>query len=187
MSPERSNLEALRLLFPLDLGGDHAGDQLVEGAALDAAQAAGDALVSEMFPYTATWSLPSWERVYAVVPASGEPLQSRRDKVVAKMREKGGLSIAYFTSLCEALGFQVEIEEPLPFMAGWAAAGDELFVPEIVHQWGVLILNQPIYQFRAGESGAGEALLWWSPQTHLENLINKLKEADTYVYFVYSE
>ena len=85
------------------------------------------------------------------------------------------------------MGYDIDIVEPMPSMAGWLAAGDELFGEEIVHQWGVKIKNQPVYYFRAGESAAGEPLLWWESQSVLEELFISLKPAHTYVYFIYGE
>jgi uncharacterized protein YmfQ (DUF2313 family) len=87
--------------------------------------------------------------------------------------------------LATALGYEVEIIEPVPFMAGWGAAGDEIFDPSVNYQWGLIIHNQPVYLFLAGESAAGEPLSWWRPQTALESLFVELKPAHTYVYFSY--
>ncbi|MCL2791429.1 MAG: Mu transposase C-terminal domain-containing protein, partial [Desulfobulbus sp.] len=39
----------------------------------------------------------------------------------------------------------IEIEEPVPSMAGWLCAGDELFAPEVVWQWGVRVSGVPFY------------------------------------------
>ena len=185
MSVEQTNKHTLQLLFPLELGGDFATDLELEAKHLDEAQASGDALLKEMSPATTEKLLTSWERVLAITPGADEPLQSRRDKVVRKIRERGGLSIPYFQRLAESLGYEVEIVEPVPFMAGWGCASDELFDENIIYQWGLTIYNQPVYEFRAGESTAGESLLWWDSQTNLENIFKELKPAHTFVYFSY--
>lgn len=187
MSADRKHNNVLRLLFPVELGGDHDADLELEGKSLDTAQSVADQLLQEMFPDRALWLLPRWEAVLGINPEEDEPLQSRRDKVVKKIRERGGLSLPYFKRLIETLGYQVEIEKLVPFMAGWSSAGDTIYDESILHLWGTKILNQPVYEFRAGESAAGESLLWWNPQTYLENMLVDLKPAHTYVYFSYAE
>lgn len=185
MSPK--HIDTLRLLFPIELGGEHAADLALDAKHLDTAQASADTLLSEIFPDATALLLTDWERVLGLTPAAEEPLQLRREKVVRKIRERGGLSIPYFTAMAEALGYVVKVVEPLPFMAGWGAAGDELFDDTIIYQWGLEIYNQPIYEFRAGESAVGEMLTWWDSQVYLEELFRELKPAHTFVYFSYIE
>lgn len=175
----------LRLLLPFELGGDHAADLQVDARHLDTAQASGESLLIEMFPDQAARLLADWERVLGLKPGAEDPLQLRRDQVIRKIRERGGLSRAYFIGLAQSLGYQIEIVEPVPFMAGWGRAGDELFGQSICYQWAVRILNQPVYHFRAGVSAAGERLTWWAAQTMLEEVIQELKPAHTFVYFLY--
>jgi uncharacterized protein YmfQ (DUF2313 family) len=183
----RANIDILRLLFPVELGGEHNADLALDAKHLDTAQASADTLLAEVFPDTTERLLASWERVLGLTPGADDPLQFRREKVMRKIRERGGLSIPYFMTLAQTLGYVVEIVEPLPFMAGWGAAGDELFDATIIYQWGLEIYNQPIYEFRAGESVAGEMLTWWDSRTYLEDLFRELKPAHTFVYFSYIE
>ncbi|MDH5298116.1 MAG: YmfQ family protein [Desulfobulbaceae bacterium] len=171
--------------MPLALGGVFDDDVAVESAHLDSAEANGDALLLEMYPDTTASLLPDWERVLALTPGDDEPLQSRRAKVVRKLRERGGLSIPYWLRLAESLGYEVEIVEPTPSMANWLCADDELFDEVVDYQWGLVIKNQPVYEFCAGESCAGEPLLWFESQTYLEELFTRLKPGHTDVYFVY--
>ncbi len=179
------NKDTLRLLFPVELGGDHDADLAMDAKHLDIAQASAENMLAEMFPNTTSQLLVDWERVLAISPGADDPLQYRRDKVVRKIRELGGLSISYFARLAESLGYVVKIVEPVPFMAGWGAAGDELFGDSVVYQWGLEIYNQPIYEFLADGSAAGEMLSWWDSQTLLEELFRELKPAHTFVYFSY--
>lgn len=181
----RSTKDTLRLLFPVELGGDHAADLALDAKHLDKAQTSAEVLLVEMFPDQAAVTLVDWERVLDIHPGADDPLQYRRDKVVRKIREKGGLSIPYFARLAESLGYVFKIVEPVPFMAGWGVAGDELFDDLIVYQWGLEIYNQPIYEFRANGSAAGEMLSWWDSQTLIEELFRELKPAHTFVYFSY--
>lgn len=178
-------LDTLRLLFPVELGGDHDADLTLDARGLDTAQANAEILLAEMFPDQAAVLLVDWERVVGITPGMDEPLQLRREAIVRKIRDRGGLSVAYFASLAASMGYVVNIAEPLPFMAGWGAAGDELFSDVVVYQWGLEIHNQPIYEFRAGESTAGEMLSWWNQQAWLEEVFRELKPAHTFVYFSY--
>jgi len=179
------NETVTRLLMPLELGGVFDDDVAIEAAHLDAAEANGDALLLEMFPDTASTLLPDWERVLGITPAADEPLQSRQDKALQKWREKGGLSIPYFTALAESLGYEVEIVEPLVSMADWLCADDELQDETCDGWWGLVIKNQQVYEFRADTSCADECLLWFDSQTFLEELFKRLKPAHNDVYFVY--
>lgn len=179
--------QTLRHLFPLDLGGTHQADLEHDGRMLLVAQSRAEVLLFEMVADTAAELLTDWERVLGLVPGTASPLQARRDRAVQKLRERGGLSRAYFIGLAAAMGFTITIEEPLPTMAGWLAASDELMAPETVHQWGVAISGQPVYAFRAGESVAGEHLLWWNSQSILEGIFISLKPAHTAVYFSYED
>jgi len=171
--------------MPIELGGDHDADLDLDAKHLDIAQASAETLLREIFPDTAVALLADWELELGLIPGADEPLQSRRDQVVRKIRERGGLSIPYFKGLARALGYEIEIVEPVPFMAGWGRAGDKLYGTSICYQWGVRILNQPIYRFRAGVSVAGERLTWWHQQTVLEDIFRDLKPAHTFVYFIY--
>ncbi|MDR3631549.1 MAG: DUF2313 domain-containing protein [Desulfocapsaceae bacterium] len=180
-----SNKDALSLLFPLELTGDHEADLQIDADSLDRAQASAEVLLAEVFADQAAVLLTDWERVVGIMPGPDDPLQFRRDQVVRKIRDRGGLSVSYFLSLAQALGYEVQIIEPVPFMAGWGGAGDTIYSSTIDSQWGVEIANQPVYNFRAGESAAGEPLTWWNSQTFLEDLFQELKPAHTYVYFVY--
>ncbi|WP_310601214.1 putative phage tail protein [Desulfobulbus sp.] len=179
--------ETLQYLMPIDLGGDHRGDLEHDARMLEAARQHGEISLTEMFPDGAAALLIDWERVYGLTPGADDPLQLRRDRVVRAVRQRGGLSIPYFRGLALAMGYSVEIEEPVPSMVGWLHAGDELMAPEVIWQWGVKISGTPLYPFRAGESTAGESLLWWTGKEELERLFVALKPAHTYVYFNYEE
>jgi uncharacterized protein YmfQ (DUF2313 family) len=178
--------DTLKLLFPIELQGSFEKDIELEGKQLDNAQARAEQLLREMFPDNAYELLPDWERVCGLTPASDETLQMRINKVIRRLRELGGLSRAYFINLAASLGYTITIEELRPFMAGWGSAGDTLYIYESLWIWRVKISGQALYYFRAGQSAAGERLLWWPAQTALEDLLKELKPAHTYVIFDYS-
>ena len=159
--------DVLRLLFPLELGGVFDDDMAIEGSHLDGAQTSADTLLAEMFPDEADGLLSSWERVTGVTPEAGDSLQTRRDRVVAQLRARGGLSREYFTSLAEALGYTVAIDALRPFVCGVSVCGEELGAEGVVYLWRVTV------------NAAG-------PDAYLEALFRKLKPAWTGVEFIYT-
>ncbi len=185
-----SHDETLKLLFPIDLAGAHGADLEIEAASLNTVQQAVETLAAEMFPPGAYWLLERWEQVYGLSVSADDPLQARRNRVLQKMRELGGVSIPYFIQLAAGMGFTIIIDELKPLMAGWMAAGDECMsingdgTSNADWCWRVYVINEPGYWFRAGESAAGEALSY-SYHAELETVLNDLKPADTYVDFTY--
>ncbi len=178
--------DALKLLFPIPLEGTFEMDIEVEGKHLDSAQARAEVLLKETFPAQSYELLCCWERVCGLIPGVEDTLQARRDTVIRKLRERGGLSKQYFINLAVTMGYPITIEELHPFMAGSGKAGDTLYVKESIFIWRVRVAGKAFYYFRAGQSAAGERLLWWPAQTVLENLFNELKPAHTYIIFDYS-
>jgi len=178
--------DTLKLLFPAELTGVFDDDIALEGKQLDAAQASADMLLQEMFPDVAYSTLADWERVCGLTPATDDTLQKRRDAVVQKLRERGGLSRSYFIALASALGWTITIEELIPFMCGWGRCGDALYVTDVRWIWRVNASGYSTYLFRAGTSGSGERLTWWAADANLETLFNDLKPAHTYVIFSYN-
>ena len=169
--------DTLKILFPLELGGVFEDDVTLEGAQLDAAQVSAELLLREMFPQSAGDSITDWERLYGITPDNGDMLQIRQLRVIAKMRERGGLSISYFTAIAETIGYIIIIEELLP---GTDGLGDEGRF-----RWRITFTNTPLVYFRAGQSRAGERLVSGPVETALENLFNDLKPAHTQVIFTY--
>jgi len=181
-----SHRDVIKLLFPIELAGVSDGDIALEGAILDDVEAQARELLEEMFPDRSFTCLTDWERVCGLKPVEDATLQSRRDNVIRKLRERGGLSRASFIALAAAMGYTVTIEELQPFMAGWGRAGDPLYEEEVRFIWRVNVAGQALYYYRAGLSAAGERLLWWPSVTALEDLFNDLKPAHTYIIFDYS-
>jgi uncharacterized protein YmfQ (DUF2313 family) len=174
-----SHKDVLKQLFPLELGGVFDQDLEIEGMHLDEALARADKLMQEIFPDKADELIPDHERVLAITSGSDDPLQLRRERIVTKMKKRGGLSIAYFKALAQEWGYDIDIEELLPNTDGYGDEG--------VFRWRVTVNNSTgVYYFRAGQSRAGERLLWWTSQTGLEGLFQNLKPAHTMVIFQYA-
>lgn len=181
-----SHKNVLKLLFPIDLGGDFEKDTELEGKHLDNVQSRAEDLLKEFFPDEAYELLQDWERVCGLTPGADDTLQLRRDMVIVKLRELGGLSRVYFIQLAASRGYTITIEELGPFMAGIGRAGDALYVEAVIWIWRVKVAGQSLYYFRAGQAAANESLLWWPAQTALENILNELKPAHTFIIFDYS-
>ena len=187
MLPEQmglTNKDVLKALFPVKLGGVLDGDLAIDGAILDAAQTSFESLVQEMFPDTANLLLPCWERVLGITPPAGATLQSRRIAATAMVAATpGDIKQPYFVALAAKMGYTVTIDSLTPFMAGWGRAGDPLYIADAIYIWIVTVANQPLFQFRSGQSAAGEPLSWWSEPGGLQTILNDLKPADVYLAF----
>jgi uncharacterized protein YmfQ (DUF2313 family) len=172
MFPNGKSCDVLKLLFPLELVGEHPADCDLEGRLLDAAQTRAQALLAEMIPATAGESLPDWERVLDLPDPCTGPLatiQARRQAVVIKDGAGGGLSRQYYIDLAASLGYAITIDE--------GVNGDP-------YTWRVTAGAVPIKYFRAGASAAGDRLQEWG-EPLLECVIRRLKPAHTDVIFAY--
>jgi uncharacterized protein YmfQ (DUF2313 family) len=181
-----NNADTLKLLFPVELTGVFDDDISLEGKQLDDAQASAEVLLQEMFADKAYNLLTDWERVCGLTPDADDPLQSRRDAVIRKLRELGGLSRDYFITLAASIGWTITIDEFQPFMAGWSRCGDALNIEEARWIWQVTAADPAYYSFRSGLSCSGERLGWNPSSGALETLFNELKPAHTYVTFIYN-
>lgn len=167
-------------------------EQLLLGAAVEFARVEGraDTLVDEALPLTTTELLSDWERVTGLPDKCAgtleETLQGRRNAVVAKLASTGGQSIAYFTQVAGALGYEVTVEEFRPFRAGMSVAGDPLTNGDWVFVWRIRAPAVTIIPFRAGQSAAGERLRTWGNDA-LECKIRQLAPAHTIPLFAYGD
>ncbi|POZ63574.1 YmfQ family protein [Chromobacterium alticapitis] len=190
MTPQPPYQELLaRLLPPVSYSPD--GPRLQaelasEGAALDRAQTSARQLAGAVTPWQAEGMLPDWERVCGLTPQLDATYQQRQQAVLAKLAETGGLSIPYFVRLAAGMGYKIQIAEPQPFRAGINRAGQHLCREDIPWAWWVTVFGSKSrsYQFRAGQSLAGERLTAFG-DPKLEELFNDLKPAHTHVNFAY--
>lgn len=126
-----NHANAIKKLMPLDLGDISNSDIDIEGMMLDQAAKVVNSCVDEAFPSTAKQTISRWEAEYAVEPA--DTIEDRRNAVVAKMRQRsalkyGGLRIALYKSIAQAMGYTIEIVESGDvFRAGINAAGDAVY------------------------------------------------------------
>ncbi len=179
------NADALKLLFPIPLGSEFEQALEADAVSLDNAQTTAGLLLMELFPDGAHSLLTDWEHTCGLIPGDAEPLQSRREQVIRKLRELGDIKAPAFVALAASLGYDITIDHLTPFMAGWNRAGDAIGVEDIWWVWLITIKNKPVYGFRAGASAAGEYLGWTWDASPLEQLFNDLKPADVHLIYIY--
>ena len=165
-----SHKALLQMLSTLELNGVFMDDLTIEGAALDTLVTSADALLDEMYPDTTSLMIDRWEARLGIATVATDSLQIRRNRVVAKWRSRGGLSVPFFLQLGADLGYTISIEE--------CVGGN----PNV---WRVVVSGQATYQFTAGESAAGDSLLSWDPADALEGMFNDLKPATSRIIFEY--
>lgn len=152
-------------------------------------------------------SLEDWEVDYGLPdPCLGpEPARDTRLRfLLAKVRSQGTITPRDFIEVAAAIGYRIEIEEPMPWQCGQselgstdevAGGGYELGEPTLVepgaehaveYDWIVRVLDTPVVYFEAGMSQAGaDALTEFARAEDLECLFRALAPAWTRPIFVY--
>lgn len=159
-----------------------------EATLLSRAERSTEALLTAIDLTSCVDFLPDWERVYDLNPSPNDTLQQRRQRILAKMAQTGGLSRDYFIQLAKSLGYGISITEPEPFRCGRNRCGDRLWTRDIIWVWIVKIETGekiPVYRFRCGASATGERLTAFG-RNYLESVFQELKPAHTQVVFDYS-
>lgn len=149
-----------------------------------------DDLRNEADPRTAFETLGEWETLAGLPDgcsaASGGTIEERRAALKAKLLSTGGASEAYFRSICEDLGYQVEIDRFRPFVCGLSRCSDVLNGPASVrHTWRVRVPTARATYFRTGQSQCGDSLGKFSRAADLECNLNKIKQAHTRLIVAY--
>lgn len=167
MSQNHKN--TLKLLMPVELGDTHDADLTIEGDHLDQVQTSAGNLLKNVFADSTYELLSRWEHTLGITPPDDASTTARVAVCVAKVRERGGLSIPYFIQLADSLGYQIEIVEE-----------------ETLFQWRVDVQSEdpPTHYFIAGQSCAGDSLQAFGIG-ELEGMFEDYKPAHTFVYFTY--
>jgi len=158
-----------------------------EGKALDAAHALADVVAEAISPAGADgmW-LADWERVLGLPDTCaggyGQTKAARIAAALAKIRQRGGLSRAYFIALAKALGFEITIEEYAAYTC--ESPCDRPICDEPWRfVWTVRAPETTIREFKC-TSGCEDPLASWGNEL-LECVITRLKPAHTFVRFAY--
>ncbi len=117
-------------------------------------------LLEEADPRTTLELLAEWEAMVGEPDACSGPaegLQRRRQRVIAKLTARGGQSRAFMLGVATALGYEAELFEYRPFVAGQSQAGAQALNggATVRFTWRMAILGPRITWFRAGASQAG--------------------------------
>lgn len=190
----RDYIEQLAALLPPGLAIRRETDtnvyKLLHGMAEELARVdtRSDDLLRESDPRTTLELLADWETQVGLpdpcLDGVDQTVQQRRDAVVARLTGRGGQSRQFFIDLAASLGYTVTITEFRPFRAGISDAGDALTNGDWIFAWRINAPETTIYEFRAGESTAGEPLRSWGNE-RLECAIDRVKPAHTILQFAY--
>lgn len=159
-----------------------------EGNALSATKARANDALGAVTPLRANGLLSDWERVLGITPAQGLSYQQRLEDVLIKVAETGGLSIPYFKGLAKKMGYDITIDELMPFRCGVSRCGQRLASTNIRFVWRVNVGSSSVkkYYFRTGVSRCGERLMS-SRDAIIESVFNELKPAHTLCVFNYTD
>jgi uncharacterized protein YmfQ (DUF2313 family) len=164
---------------------------------------AADLLDRESDPRQTIELLPEWEAAFGLPDSClAEPLtvDDRHNALVSRITLSGAGDPAFLKGVAATIGYQIEILEHSPFMAGISQAGDSSDPtsatsnfrweagPDIIRQWWTVLVLQPrLSWFRAGSGEAGvDPLLQIGIFTDLECMMNRIKPAHSFLTFDYS-
>lgn len=147
---------------------------------------AGNLLV-DAFPVAPVELLPEWEETLGLPdPCAGvsPTLQARQQQVAARFVADGGQSIAYFTQVAAALGYNITITQFSPSRFGQPFGlpfGDVAWA----HAWQINAPTFSIEYFQFGHDTFGEPFSSWSNNV-LQCELQRLAPAQTVLIFSYS-
>lgn len=144
-------------------------------------------LIGQIFPCSTTELLPEWEETLGLPDECTGPLattEQRTAAVCGKFAGRGGSSRAYFIHLAISLGFEVTIEEYVPFTASRSRAGDRVYDEKWAWAWKIVAAPVQVQYFLAGHWTAGDPLATWGNKL-LQCEIERVKPAWTQVVWSY--
>jgi uncharacterized protein YmfQ (DUF2313 family) len=145
-------------------------------------------LIYDIFPCSTSGLLPEWEATLGLPDPCTGPLPTQQQRVAAvcgKFAARGGQSREYFIRLAASLGFEIEIEEYVPFYASRGRAGDPVYDEKWAYAWRVIANPVQVIYFHASISTAGDPLATWGNKV-LECMFEALKPAHTEIVFSYT-
>lgn len=132
-------------------------------------------------------ALKDWEDEFGLPEPclANDALTVERRKLLLRMKvaAQGGQSIDYFKCLALTLGYEIEIEEFVPFRCGQGRCGHtQIGGPNNEVSWEVFVTSPVVSYFRCGQSRCGrDPLGSFGRRKDLECLLNKWKPAHTQI------
>lgn len=144
-------------------------------------------LLDEADPRTTTELIEDWERVLGLPDLCTElagTLAGRRGAATTKLTASGYQTPAYYTAAAAALGYQIGIEEFMPYESGHLVHGVEVTPAQWPYVFRVHAPDTTVTEFTC-LSPCTEPLQSWG-NDQLECLINRIKPAHTHALFSYT-
>jgi uncharacterized protein YmfQ (DUF2313 family) len=157
------------------------------GKQLDEAQRSADQLQAEMFPSTATVSLPDWERVYGLPDPCvtiEQSIDQRRAALESKVNASGGQSRAYFIDLASRMGYPGATIDEFPMFTCNSSMGDVLNSEADGFFWQLNLPSAGGVFHMTCNSDCNSPLQSWGDDA-VECRVRKNKPAHTSVLFAY--
>ncbi len=144
-------------------------------------------LLDEADPRTTTELIEDWERMLGLpdyCTALAGTIAGRRGAVTAKLTASGYQTPAYYTGAAAALGYQIGIEEFMPYESGHLVNGVEVTPAQWPYVWRVHAPDTTVTEFTCNSPCTEPLRSWGNDQ--LECLIKRLKPAHTHTLFAYT-
>ena len=159
-----------------------------DGLTLDLVYATALEILRGLAPLESVEWLPDYERVYGLpdeCTPEGADLDLRLRQLAIALRERRGISREYYYWLAAVLGYEISVEEYLPFVAG-SRAGEGLYNSDWYYAWLIRATGTGVRHFAAGRGCAGDPLQSWGDGL-FECVFRRLAPAHTLVHFAYGD
>ncbi len=144
-------------------------------------------MLLEINPATTISLLARWEHILELPDECSKKaitMQGRKKSVIAKLSYLGEQNAKFYVNLAHGLGYEIEIIEYKPFIAGISRCGTQQLWKdghEVRYVWKYSIKNNALNHtyFRCGASQCGEKLLTIDAERELDCRIQKAAQAHT--------
>lgn len=170
-------------LFALPMGGDFDALTTVLGDIFDEVDADIDNLLLEASATTADETLQQWLDDYGLAFDAGDSTAWKRQVLLAKLNELGGLSIPYYVNHAARFDEVVSIRDSLVFKFG-DRFGGKFYGAEHVHSFILALKDQHRFPFKFGDK-FGAKFVSYDKRNSMEEMFLRLKPAHTKIFFKY--
>ena len=177
------NKAVIEKLFALPMGGDFDALTIVLGDIFDEVDAEIDSLLLEASPSTALDTFDQWLKDYSLAFDSADTIAWKRQVLLARMNELGGLSIPYYVDMAARYDEVVAIRDSIVFKFG-DKFGGTFYGAEHVHSFVLTLKEQHRFPFKFGDKFGGK-FLSYDKRNSMEELFQRLKPAHTKIFFKY--